>query len=410
MAKRIQPIIAGLDIGTTKVVLVVGVIGENGLDVVGVGTASNTGMRQGVVVNIDATTEAITRAKEEAELMSGYDVGEVWLSISGTHVKSFDSKGMIAIKNQEVSEQDIDRVLEAAKAVAVPTDRDVLHVLPREYKVDEQGGIWDPIGMSGIRLEASVHIVTSGRTASQNAIKCTEKANLKIAGLVLDQLASSLATVSEDEKNLGVALVNMGGGSCGTIVYANGSVAYTSVLPVGGEHFTHDLAVGLRTPQQNAEKLKKKYGCALTEMLNDEEMIDVEGVGGRQSRSILRKNLCSILEPRAEETLELIKKDIVSSGFFKDLGSGIVLTGGASELSGLEEMGEFMFDIPFRLAQPIKVGGLTDVVKSSDYATAIGLLFYGQRQNGVKEERESKLGDGVLGLKRKLFNFLNVME
>lgn len=406
MAKGIQPMIAGLDIGTNHVRLVIGTIGESGgLDVVGVGEAPNMGVRQGVVVNIEATTEAVKKAKEEAELMSGYNVEEVWLGISGAHIKSFDSNGMIAVKHQEVMKEDIERVLEAAQTVAVPAGREVLHVLPREFKVDEQGGVWDPIGMVGVRLEACVHIVTGGQSAIQNGIKCTEKAGLKVKGLALDQLASSLATVSEDEKNLGVALVNMGGGTCSTIVYSQGSVAYTSVLPIGGSHFTHDLAVGLRTPQKNAEELKRKYGCALSSMVNEEETIEVEGVGGRQSRSLLLKNLCEVLEPRAEETLNLIRENIAKSGFLESLGSGVVLTGGASQLPGLQEMGEFVFDVPLRLGRPIKVGGLTEVVQSPSYATAIGILIYGQKQENFGLDQDTKLGESVSRLKRQIFNF-----
>ncbi|PIS10681.1 MAG: cell division protein FtsA, partial [Bdellovibrio sp. CG10_big_fil_rev_8_21_14_0_10_47_8] len=261
-------VIAGLDIGSSKVTLVIATVNaqadgdESRIEVVGVGTAPNTGIRQGVVVNIEATTESIRKAREEAELMSGYRIEEVWVGVSGSHIKSFDSKGMVAIKNKEVATSDVERVIEAAKAVAVPTDRTVLHVIPREYKVDGQDGILDPIGMSGIRLEASVHIVTGGQTAIANNLKCIEKAGLKVSGLVLDQLASSMAVLSQDERTLGVCVVDMGAGSCNSVYFMNGSVAHISVIPVGGQHFTHDIAIGLRTPQIAAEDLKKKYGCA----------------------------------------------------------------------------------------------------------------------------------------------------
>ncbi|MGE3759504.1 MAG: cell division protein FtsA [Pseudobdellovibrionaceae bacterium] len=385
------PVIAGLDIGSTKVALVIGIPTTDGkIEVVGVGSAPNTGIRQGAVVNIEAATESIRKAREEAELMSGYKIESVWVGVSGPHIKSFDSRGMVAIKNKEVSPEDIDRVIEAAKAVAVPSDRSVLHVLPREYKVDEQDQILDPIGMSGVRLESSVHIVTGSQTSVLNTIKCTEKAELKVAGLVLDQLAAAQAVLSDDEKNLGVCLVDIGGGTCNTLYYANGSVAHTSMIPVGGQHFSHDVAVGLRTPQSSAEDLKKKYGCALVSLVNESETIEVEGVGGRKPRTVLRRELAEVLEPRAEETLNLILADIQRSGNHHQLGSGVVLTGGASQLDGLIEMGEFIFDIPVRRGMPHKVGGLTDVVKSSTYATSVGLLLY-----GYEVEKRKMKGQGL---------------
>jgi cell division protein FtsA len=392
------PVLAGLDIGSTKVCFVIGTVNPEGkIDVAGVGTAPNTGIRQGVVVNIEATTESIKKAKEEAELMSGYTVSEVWVGVSGTHITSFDSKGMVAIKNKEVTSQDIERVIEAAKAVAVPADRNVLHVLPREYKVDGQDGITDPIGMSGVRLEASVHIVTGGHTALQNSVKCVEKAGLRVSGLVLNQLAASAAVLSDDEKNLGVCVVDMGGGTCDAIYFANGSVAHTSIIPIGGHHFTHDVAVGLRTPQVAAEDLKKKYGCAMASMVNENESIEAEGVGGRKSRLIPRRDLADVLEARAEETLNLIANDVRMSGLLPMLGSGLVLTGGASQLDGLIEMGEFIFDIPVRRGGPSKVGGLIDVVKSGEYSAAVGLLLYGlsQRKDLITQSQQQHAGEMI---------------
>jgi cell division protein FtsA len=379
--KTNRPVIAGLDIGSTKVTVVIGSPNEqNEIEVVGVGTAPNTGIKQGVVVNIEATSESISKAREEAELMSGVKIQEVWVGVSGSHIKSFDSKGMVAIKNKEVTTQDVQRVIDAAKAVAVPTDRNVLHILPREFKVDAQDGILDPIGMSGIRLEANVHIVTGGSAAIANNLKCIEKAGLKVAGLVLDQLAASISVLSEDEKSLGVCVVDMGGGSCGMIYFVNGSVAGTSVVPVGGAHFTHDIAVGLRTPQIAAEDLKKKFGCAMASLVGEEEVMEVEGVGGRKPRTVLRREIAEVIEPRAEETMLLIQNNLRMSGLVPFMGSGIVLTGGASQLDGLVEMGEFVFDIPVRRGMPGKVGGLTDVVKSASFATAVGLLLYGWGQ------------------------------
>jgi cell division protein FtsA len=399
-------VIAGLDIGSSKVAIIVGVLNEAGqIDVAGLGTAPNSGIRQGVVVNIEATTESIRKAREEAELMSGYSIDKVWVSVSGLHIKSFESRGMVAIKNKEVSPFDIERVIEAAKAVVVPADRTVLHVIPREFKVDGQDGILDPLGMSGVRLESSVHIVTGGQTAINNTVKCTEKAGLKVAGLVLDQLATSMSVLSQDEKNLGVCCIDIGGNSTNLIYFINGSVAHTSQIPVGGFHFTQDVAIGLRTPQISAEELKKKYGCALAAMVNDQDTIDVEGVGGRKLRTVLKRDLAEVLEPRAEEALSLIHNDMRMSGLMPMLGSGIVLTGGASQLDGLIEMGEFVFDIPVRRGAPGKVGGLTDLVRSAGYATATGLLLYGLSQTKTAHsdlENGDFLAESLSGFSKKL--------
>ncbi|XGC80258.1 cell division protein FtsA [Bdellovibrio bacteriovorus] len=403
------PVLAGLDIGSTKVSFVIGTVNPDGkLEVAGVGTAPNTGIRQGVVVNIEATTESIKKAKEEAELMSGYSISEVWVGVAGTHISSFDSKGMVAIKNREVTASEIERVIEAAKAVAVPADRTVLHVLPREFKVDGQDGITDPIGMSGIRLEANVHIVTGSQSAINNSVKCVEKAGLKVAGLVLNQLASATAVISNDEKNLGVSVVDMGGGACNALYFVNGSVAHSSTIPVGGQHFTHDVAVGLRTPQFAAEDLKKKHGCAMASMVNENETIEVEGVGGRKARVIPRKDLADVIEARAEETLNLVANDLRMSGLMPMLGSGIVLTGGASQLDGLVEMGEFIFDIPVRRGAPREIGGLTDVVKSGEFSAAVGLLLHalGQRKDLHQgNQQEVNIGESLDGITKKIKDF-----
>ncbi|MBL7689548.1 MAG: cell division protein FtsA [Bdellovibrionaceae bacterium] len=395
-------ILAGLDIGSTKVSVVIGVVkpapnaSMNGgafsnqdiqLEVVGLGSAPSTGIRQGVVVNVEATTEAIAKAREEAELMAGYRISDVYLAVGGTHVKSFDSRGMIAIRNKEVKSDDIARVIEAAKAVAVPSDRQVLHVLPREYKIDEQAGISDPIGMSGVRLEANVHIITAGQTALQNIFKCAEKAGLHVRGLVLQQLASSLAILSEDERKLGVSVVDIGGGTSDIITYVAGAVAHTATVAVGGSHFTQDVAMGLRTPQASAEIVKRKYGCAIADLVDENETIEVEGVGGRKPRSILRRHLCEVIEPRAEETILLIWQEIRRSGLAEQIGSGIVLTGGASQLEGLVEMGEFVCEVPVRKGLPERIGGLADVVKSPECATAVGLLVYGTENLSIQEKQ-----------------------
>lgn len=406
--KTQAPIIAGLDIGSTKVVVVVATPKpEGGIDIVGIGRAANTGIRQGVVVNIEATTEAILKAKEEAELMSGYPISEVWVGVSGNHIRSFDSKGMVAIKNKEVTNQDVERVIEAAKAVAVPADRSILHVLPRDFKIDGQEGIWDPVGMSGVRLESSVHIVTGGHTVLQNAIKCTERAGLKVMGLVLDQLAASKAVISEDEKNLGVCVVDIGGGTTNLLYFVGGHVAYTSVIPVGGQHFTQDVAVGLRTPQIFAEEIKKKYGCALANLVSETESIEVEGVGGRKSRSVLRKDLAEVIEPRAEEILQLVAKDIEQSGLGAFLGAGVVLCGGTSQMDGLVEMGEFIFDIPVRRGLPQNVGGLTEVIKNSSFATSVGLALYGydKVKNRNQNVSNDELGQVFVQATRQIKDF-----
>jgi cell division protein FtsA len=398
-----QPVIAGLDIGSSKVSIIIGAVkshmgltgaNEYSLDVVGLGIAANTGIRQGVVVNVEATIEAIAKAREEAELMSGYKIEDVYIAVGGSHVKSFDSQGMIAIRNREVKADDIERVIEAAKAIAVPADREVLHVLPREFKIDEQAGISDPVGMSGVRLEANVHIVTAGQTALQNILKCAEKAGLRVRGLVLQQLASSLAVLSEDEKKLGAAVVDMGGGTCDIVVFAAGSVAFTATIPVGGQHVTQDIAMGLRTPQTSAETVKKQHGCAIADLVEESETIEVEGVGGRKPRAILRRDLCEVIEPRIEETMGLIWQEIRKSGLVNQIGSGIVLTGGACQLEGVTEMGEFISDIPVRRGIPLSIGGLTDIVRGPETATAVGLLKYGL-ENMTNQEKQRLTGVGA---------------
>ena len=400
-----ESFVAGLDIGTTKVSVIVGVPSPNGIDIVGVGTAPNQGLRKGVVVNIEQTTEAIRQARDEAELMAGFEITEAWVGVSGHVSKSFDSKGMIATRDREISSHDIDRVVEAAKAVAVPSDRDVIHVLPREFKVDEQDGILDPVGMSGIRLEANVHIVTTGHTALQNLLRCAERAELGVSGLVLEQYSSALAVLTEDEKQLGVAVVDIGGGTSDIVIIAQGSIAYTGSVPLGGAHITNDIAVGLRTPHASAEMLKKKYGCALASLVNAEEAIEVDGVGGRRERTVLRQHLCEVIEPRAEEILNYVNNEIQKSGLTKMLGSGVVLTGGASLLDGLVELGEFAFDMPVRATGPTGFGGITDVVKSPQYSTAVGLVLFAEREKklrGVRTQNKAQVGQWMVRVRELL--------
>lgn len=380
-SSKTQKLICGLDIGTTKVAFVIAGATSKGIEVLGLGQAPHLGVRHGMIVNIDAATAAIKKAREEAELMSGLRAEKVWLAMGGTHIQSFDSNGMIAVRNREVNADDIERVVEAAKAVAIPSDRQVLHVLTKDFKLDGQEGIIDPTGMSGVRLEASVHIITGNRAVIQNTIKCVEKADLQISGLVLTQLASALAVLSEDEKNLGVTVVDIGGGTCDIVTFLRGSATHTACIPVGGNNFTHDVALGLRATQNNAEDIKKKYGYALPDMAGSDDSIEVESVGGRAPRTVARSSLCRVLEARAEETLKLIKKEIEEKGFVGKLGSGIVITGGGAELRGLVEMGDFVFDMPVKKGLPARVGGLADVVSGVPFATAVGLLMYGYEKD-----------------------------
>lgn len=404
-AKINSRIIAGLDIGTTKVACAIGRFDNGQLNIIGVGTAPNSGMRHGVVVNIDATTDAIKKAKDEAELMAGVRCEGVWLAVGGQHIQSMASSGMVAVRNKEVQQEDIDRVIEAAKAVAIPQDRQVLHVLPQDFKIDGQAGIFDPIGMSGVRLEASVFIVTGGTTVIQNAVKCTQRAGLKVEGMALQQLASSMAVLSADEKNLGVCVADIGGGTCDLITFFQGSVIHTGLLPVGGQNFTHDVAIGLKTTQNHAETLKRKYGCALPEMVSEDEAIDVESVGGRKPRTLMRRDLCEVLEARAEETLELIHAALEEKGLLTKLGSGVVLTGGGSLLHGLVEMGDFVLDVPVRRGWPDKVGGLVDVVRQPSCSTVVGVLLYGL---SLDKERNLAAEAKATDWTKKMKNFLGI--
>lgn len=405
-------IFAGLDIGSSKVCFIIGQEKVDGqIDIIGLGQSSNSGIRKGVVVNIEATTQAILSAKEEAELMAGYQIESIYLSVGGAHIESFDSKGMVAITNEEVSVEDIERVIMAAKAVAVPSEREVLHIIPKDFKIDDQEGISDPIGMSGVRLEASVHIITGGHTAIQNALKCAEKADLKVNSLVLEQLASSLAVMSEDEKSLGVAIVDIGAGTSDIIMYAQGSLAYTHSLPIGGKHITGDIAVGMRTTQNAAEVIKKKYGCALSSLVSNTESIEVPTVNGGSGRSILRRHLCEVIEPRAEEILNFILNEIQASNSSDLLGAGIIFTGGTAQLDGFIEMAEFLFDMPVRKGVGQNMGGLKDIVKTPNFATAVGLLKFAQNNDATSaakiEESSSTL---FLGITQKIKEFFGDMN
>ena len=385
-----ENIIVGLDVGTTKISAIVGEVNDNGVEIIGIGTQPSRGMRKGVVINIDATVESIRKAVEEAELMAGAQITSVYCAIAGSHIRGFNSHGIVAVKNREVQESDVKRVLDAARAVAIPMDREVLHVLPQEYIVDEQDGIMEPLGMSGVRLEAKVHIVTAAVTSTQNIIRCCNRTGLEVKDIVLGQLAASEAVLIPDEKELGAVLVDIGGGTTDLVVFSQGAVRQTAVFGLGGNHLTNDIAVGLRTPLVESEKIKTKYGCALTAMVKKEEMIEVPSVGGRRSRSLSRQILAEIIEPRMEEIFSLVHREILKSGYENLIPSGVVLTGGTASLEGLPELVEQIFNLPVRRGYPAGVGGLMDVVNNPMYATGVGLVLYGKRYGSEGPGQEQR--------------------
>ena len=379
MNSKRENLIVGLDIGTTKICAIVGTMTDEGLDVVGIGTSPSRGLRKGVVINIESTVNAIRKALQEAELMAGCEIKSVFAGIAGGHIKGINSQGVIAIKNREVTTEDVRRVIDAAKALAIPMDREVIHILPQEFIIDDQDGIKEPLGMSGVRLEARVHIVTGAVASAQNIIKSCNKAGVDVGDIVLEQLASSEAVLTPDEKDLGVALVDIGGGTTDIAIFVDGAIKHTSVLSLGGNHLTNDIAVGLRTPTAEAEKIKQISGCCLASMVGKDETIEVPSVGGREPRVLSRQLLAEILEPRVEEIFTLVNREIVKSGFEDLIASGVVLTGGSAILPGMPELAEQIFDLPVRRGKPIGIGGLTDVVNSPIYATGVGLVKYGSR-------------------------------
>ena len=385
--KRKESIIAGLDIGNMEVRAVIGQVFESSIDIIGVGQAHSNGLRKGIVVNIDDTTKAIHEAIEAAELMAGTGVSTVYVGISGSHINSFDSRGMVAIQGKEIRSIDIQRVMDASQAVSVPSDRNVIHIVSKGFKVDDQEGISDPIGMSGIRLESSVHIVTANRTALQNVLKCCQKAGLKVESLASNTLASANFLLTRDEQNLGVGLVDIGGETTNVILYAKGELAFTTVLPIGANSITNDIAIVLKTPPLEAEKLKCQFGCAMPNLVMEGEKLDVMSVGNRPKQSIQRRYLCEIIEPRVEEILHLIQNRIQKTSFAPQLSSGIVLTGGGSQLDGLIEMGEFLLDMPVRKGHLQNIGGLKETVSCPSFTMGIGLLLYGLEE---RDKRNSK--------------------
>ena len=390
MSRRTENLIVGLDIGTTKICCIVGNMTDEGLEVVGIGTCKSKGLRKGVVINIESTVNAIQKAIREAELMAGCEIKSVFAGIAGGHIKGMNSQGVIAIKNREVTSEDLQRVIDAAKAIAIPMDREVMHILPQEFIIDDQDGIREPLGMSGVRLEAKVHIVTGAVASAQNIIKSCNRAGVDVSDIVLEQLASSEAVLSSDEKELGVALVDIGGGTADIAIYSEGAIKHTSVLSIGGDHLTNDIAVGLRTPMAEAEKIKQAYGCCLTSMVGKDETIEVPSVGGREARILSRQLLAEILEPRVEEIFSLVNREIAKSGYADLIASGVVITGGSAILPGMPELAEQIFNLPVRRGKPLDIGGLTDVVNSPIFATGVGLVKYGSVNTQVQN---FKIGD-----------------
>jgi len=388
---RKNSLMVGLDIGTYETSAVVAECGPQGVEIIGMGTALSQGLRKGVVVNIDATVQTLRKAIEEAQLMAGCEIHNVFAGIADRYVQGFNSHGMVVVKNQEVSVDDVNQVIDAARAVALPMDRQVLHVLPQEFAIDGQGGVKEPVGMWGVRLEASVHIVTASTISTQNVIRCCERTGLHVRDLFLEPLASAEAVLTPEEKELGVLLLDIGGGTTDMVVFHNAAVRHTSVLAVGGHQFTNDLAVGLRIPLSEAEKIKQRHGCALTDMIMYSETIEVPSAGGRTPRIVSRQALGEIIEPRAEEIFTLIKRELAQTGYQEMLASGVVLTGGSSIMEGMLELAERIFRMPVRRGAPIHIGGLVDEVNSPRYATSVGLILCGLKEehaNGLKHQRE----------------------
>ena len=398
-------IVVGLDIGTTKICAVVGEATDNSINIIGIGTHPSIGLRKGVVVNIEATVKSIKKAVEEAELMAGCEISSVYAGIAGGHITGFNSKGIVAIKGTEITQKDIDRVTDAARAVAIPMEREVIHVLPQEYIVDDQIGIQNPIGMAGVRLEAKIHIVTGAVTSAHNIVKCVNRAGLDVADIVLEPLASAEAVLTVEEKELGAALLDLGGGTTDLAVFAENNIKHTSVLSIGGNNLTNDVAIGLRAPLNEAEKIKKKYGSCISKNISTEETIEVPGMGGRDSKKLPRQILGEIIEPRMEEIFMLIKREIYKSEMEHIIASGLVLTGGASQLNDLPELAESIFDVPTRLGKPRGITGLVDVVNNPMYSTGVGLVLYGAKNRAIKKIRirDRNIFNRILGIMKKWF-------
>ncbi len=386
-------LIVGLDIGTSKVCALVGCVGADGeIEVVGIGLHPSRGLKKGVVVNIESTVQSIQRAVEEAELMAGCQIKSVFTGIAGSHVRSLNSNGIVAIRDNEVTASDVERVIDAARAVAIPSDQKILHIMPQEFIIDSQDGVREPIGMSGVRLESRVHMVTGAVSAAQNIVKCIRRCGLEVDDIILEQLASSESVLVEDEKELGVCLVDIGGGTTDIAVFTEGAIRHTAVIPIAGDQVTNDIAVALRTPTQNAEEIKMKYACAIAELARADETIEVPGVGERPARRLARRDLASVVEPRYEELLALIQAELRRSGYEDLMAAGVVLTGGSSKMEGLVTLAEKILGMPVRLGAPESVTGLSEVVRNPIYATGVGLLLFGHR-NGIHRPPAAE-GDG----------------
>ena len=390
--KENKNLVVGLDIGTSKIVAIVSEVTADGqLNVIGLGTQPSRGLKKGVVVNIEATMASIQRVLEEAELMADCKIAEVYTGIAGSHIRGFNSHGMVAIKEKEVTQADIDRVIETAKAIAIPNDQQILHVLPQEFVIDGQEDVKEPLGMSGVRLEVKVHIVTGAVSAAENITKCVRRCGLKVRDLILQPLASSLAVLSDDEKELGVCLIDIGGGTTDIAVFTGGSIRHTAVIPIAGDQVTNDIAMALRTPTKEAEELKRTYGCALKQLASPSDIIEVPGVGERPARQLSRQTLAEVIEPRIEELFALVQANLRQSGFEELISSGIVLTGGSSVMKGMVELGEEIFHMPVRIGVPTYMGGLADVVRNPRYSTAVGLLIEGREQYVRNEQARAQI-------------------
>src|SRR6186997_366221 len=395
-------LIVGLDIGTSKIVAIVSEITPEGaLNVIGLGTQPARGLKKGVVVNIEATMASIQRVLEEAELMADCAITEVYTGIAGSHIKSLNSSGMVAIKEKEVTQSDIDRVIETAKAIAMPNDQQILHILPQEFIIDGQDDVREPLGMSGVRLEVDVHIVTGAVSAVENVTKCIRRCGLDVRDVILQPLASATAVLSDDEKDLGVCLIDIGGGTSDIAVYAGGAIRHTAVIPIAGDQVTNDIAMTLRTPTKEAEELKVRYGCALRQLADPNDIIEVPGVGERAPRKLSRPMLAEVIEPRIEELYSLVQQELRRSGFEELLSSGIVITGGSAMLQGMAELGEEVFHLPCRIGTPSYMGGLADVVRSPRYATAVGLLQHG-RDQWLRAENARAQVKGIGGVAERM--------
>jgi len=404
--KESKNLIVGLDIGTSKIAAIVAEMRpEGGFEVIGMGSSPSRGLKKGVVVNIESTVNAIQRALEEAELMADCKIRDVWTGIAGSHIRSFNSHGMVAIKDREVAQNDVDRVVETAKAIPIPTDQQILHVLNQEFVIDGQEDVREPLGMSGVRLEVKVHIVTGAVSAAQNIMKCVRRCGLEVNDLILQPLASAMAVLSEDEKDLGVCLVDIGGGTSDIAVFTQGAIRHTAVIPIAGDQITNDIAMALRTPTKEAEEIKRRYGCALRELADPQEMVEVPGVGERSSKKMSRQTLAEVIEPRVEELYSLIQAELRRSGFEELLSSGVVITGGSAAMQGMVELGEEVFHMPVRLGLPSYAGGLSEVMRNPRYSTGVGLLMAGlsQHQRRQIEKMQSGSIKQIVGRMRRWF-------